>query len=81
MNISVRYFAQIRELTNKGGEDIDLPAGAKVHDLVESLHQRYAEIGALIEISRIAVNTDFSDAQSILHDGDEVAFIPPVSGG
>jgi molybdopterin converting factor subunit 1 len=77
----MRYFAQFRELTHKADETFDLPAAANVAALVQILQDKYEGIDRYITMSRIAVNQEFRDMQDTLADGDEVAFVPPVSGG
>jgi len=77
--VNLKYFAQLRELANKDGERIQTesctPAG-----LYEEIKQRY-QFPHKQKHLMVAVNDDFSTWDYILHDNDEVVFIPPVAGG
>ena len=77
--VRVRLFASYREAAGTGREEMAVPAGSRVSDLVQVLRNRFprfAPNGGLV-----AVNHEYVGETYTLHDGDEVAFIPPVSGG
>jgi molybdopterin synthase sulfur carrier subunit len=79
--VRVRYLARLRELTGTDTERLpDVPAGTTVATLYESLREAHP---ALPERSgvRAAVNLEFADWETEVGLDDEVAFIPPVSGG
>jgi molybdopterin converting factor subunit 1 len=79
--VRVRYLARLRELTGTDTENLpDVPAGTTVGALYESLREAHP---ALPERSgvRAAVNLEFADWETEVGVDDEVAFIPPVSGG
>jgi molybdopterin converting factor subunit 1 len=79
--VRVRYLARLRELAGTDTERFpDVPAGTTVAALYESLRQAHP---ALPERSgvRAAVNLEFADWDTEVGPNDEVAFIPPVSGG
>lgn len=84
MKITVRYFALLRERMGCDSEVLDLDeAGATVAALRGRLADRVPALadflrgGALL----VAVNRAYATAAAVLHDGDEVALFPPVSGG
>lgn len=81
MQVVVRYFAGHRDITSRAEEPIALEDGATVGALWEHLVARYPRLGGYSGRLLYAVNQDFSTLETELHDGDEVAFIPPVSGG
>jgi molybdopterin converting factor subunit 1 len=81
MRISVLYFAVFREKLGTDGEPLELPDGARVADAVAALAARHPAIAKLAGKFRIAVNADFVSEGTELHDGDELALIPPVAGG
>ncbi len=81
MLIRVRYFARLREITGVNDELIDLAAPADAASLYHELTTRYAALSGLRSHLRVARNLEFIDWEQALSDGDEVAFIPPVSGG
>ena len=79
MRIQVRYFASIREALGRREEAREVAEGASVADLWEQL---VAEQPRLREQRyRPAVNQEYVEPATALREGDEVAFIPPVSGG
>lgn len=83
MNITVRYFASIREAMGTGSEALDT-AATTVGALRQALMARSdAAAQALAEgkAVRMALNQDMCSADAPLKAGDEVAFFPPVTGG
>ena len=76
MNVAVRLFAGVRERAGTGRRELDLPDGATVSDVWAALALGDEPPGLLY-----AVNREYADAARALSDGDEVAVIPPVSGG
>ncbi len=80
MRVRVRLFASYREAAGVGWMDLELGGGATVRDAVAAVlkeHPLVAE-GRQVVIAR---NQEYVDADAALADGDEVALIPPVSGG
>ncbi len=83
MNITVKYFASIRELIGQGSELVDTRA-ATLQALRDELIGRggvYAEALARGNAVRVAMNQVMSAETAALVDGAEVAFFPPVTGG
>jgi molybdopterin converting factor subunit 1 len=77
--VRVRLFATYREAAGTARLETPLPTGARVSDLVDALAVRLPALRTapgLVAVNHTYVGPDFT-----LHDGDEVAFIPPVSGG
>jgi molybdopterin converting factor small subunit len=60
---------------------MDLPQGATVADVAANLAASDARLADLLARTRVAVAADFASPDTILRDGDEVAFLPPMSGG
>jgi len=81
MNITVRYFAGHRDITGKTVEQVELEPGATIAALWELMVTRYPRLSGYSGRLLYAVNQDFGTLATELHDGDEVAFVPPVSGG
>jgi molybdopterin synthase catalytic subunit len=81
MRITVRYFAGHRDITGRTEEQIELEAGATVGVLWEQLVGRYPALTGYSGKLLYAVNEEFSTLATKLKDGDDVAFVPPVSGG
>lgn len=83
MNITVRYFASIREAMGTGSETLDTSA-ATVGALREALMTRSEAAAAALahgKAVRMALNQDMCQGDAPLKPGDEVAFFPPVTGG
>ena len=80
MTILVKLFALGRELIGKNELKIQLQTGATVQDVLDQLGQDYQDFSRLSSFM-IAVNMEYSETSHVLQDGDEVAIIPPVSGG
>jgi molybdopterin converting factor subunit 1 len=81
MRARVLFFGMLKELVGRSAEDIDLPAGADLGSVFEryaALEPRLRKMGPSIVAAR---NQEFADLSTPLQDGDEVAFLPPVSGG
>ena len=81
MNITVRLFAVLRDKAGVAELRLAMPEGATVSDAVELVLQRHPEIGSFANRVAYAVNLVRVDRQTVLKDGDELALLPPVSGG
>lgn len=81
MKVNVRYFAIIRERVGAQQETFDLADGGTVDDLFAAIVEIHPDVAELKPILRFAVNQEFRSGSTRLSDGDEVVFIPPVSGG
>lgn len=80
--VRVRLFAVLRERAGSADLGLELPAGATVGDALVELERRPGLGDALARIEvALAVNREWADRSTVLHDGDELALIPPVSGG
>ncbi len=83
MNLTVRYFASIREAIGQGSETIHTQA-ITLADLRTELIARggaYAETLIPVRAVRMAINQELCDGTVVLTEGCEVAFFPPVTGG
>jgi molybdopterin converting factor subunit 1 len=81
MTVSVMLFAAARELAGAESFAVELTAGATVGDLRAELARRVPALAGLLAKSALAVNHDFAEDDRVLLPTDEVAIIPPVSGG
>jgi molybdopterin converting factor subunit 1 len=74
------FFAVYRDLIGADELEFELPEGSTVGALIEIVRTR-AGADRLPPSLVVAVNQDYAPIDTVLHDGDEVAFIPPVAGG
>jgi molybdopterin synthase sulfur carrier subunit len=81
MRIKLRFFASLRERLKRGEEVREVPPGATVRMVWELLKQENPELGAVEKAMSFAVAQEYVDKDHPLQDNDELAFIPPVSGG
>jgi molybdopterin synthase sulfur carrier subunit len=82
VRVTVRLFARLRDLVGSGELMRVLPGDrATVDDVWRSLVREFPAAGAYERSMSCAVNADYSRLSAPVADGDEVAFLPPVSGG
>ncbi len=81
MHVRVRYFAQLREIVGRADETLVFEPGTSARTLFFQIAEEHPRLRGLEPHLRVAVNHDFADWDTALAAGDEVAFIPPVSGG
>ncbi len=81
MHTNVKLFAILRERAGTGQIALSLPERATVADALRQLQERYPGLLLDAASTMIAVNMEYVAEDHSLKDGDEVALIPPVSGG
>ena len=81
MRVKVKLFAAPREALQRGEVEQELPAGTSVGGLMEQLALHYAALRPYVTSVKVAVNRRYARSADELHDGDEVALLPPVGGG
>ena len=81
MQITVKLFALMREKAGTDTVALDLPAGANLTQAVAALIRQYPVLEPYMANTRFSLHMDFVDADTSLAAGDELALIPPVSGG
>ena len=81
MRVTVRLFARLRDITGAAELARELPAGATIGDLWRQLAGEFPDLAVYERSISSAVNADYARMDTQLNDGDEVAFLPPVSGG
>ena len=81
MQIVVRLFATYREITGAKELKVRLSDGATLRALLDSLYAKHPRLKGYEETMILAVNHEFAEPSARLRDGDEIALMPPVSGG
>lgn len=79
MQVRVLYFGVLRERFGKGGESAEFVDGVTVADVLNVYRERGPAFAW--DSIAVAVNREYARADTVLQDGDEVALLPPVSGG
>ncbi|HWE61606.1 MAG TPA: molybdenum cofactor biosynthesis protein MoaE [Chloroflexota bacterium] len=81
MRIHVRYFAYYREQLGRGEEWAEVEEGTDVAALWRRCTADHPRLTGVWDATAVAVNGIYAGRDAVLHEGDEVAFLPPVSGG
>ncbi|MBI2834872.1 MAG: MoaD/ThiS family protein [Acidobacteria bacterium] len=81
MRVTVRLFARLRDIAGAGEVHRELPPGATIRTLWDGLVTDHPALGPFGASLSSAVNAEYARMDRSLSDGDEVAFLPPVSGG
>jgi molybdopterin synthase catalytic subunit len=81
MQVTVKLFGSIREAAGAEELAVVVPEGSTVTDLRQLLARDHPSFEEMADRLRISVNYEFVQAETVLSEGDEVAFLPPVSGG
>lgn len=80
MQVRVLFFGMLKDLAGKASEDLSLPEGATVGDLLTHYAQD-ARLKGLLGSIAVALNQEYAVAGATLRDRDEIGLLPPVSGG
>lgn len=81
MRVHVLFFGQLKEIIGVSEEDAELSEGARVEDLFERYGRRFPKLAEFRPSIAASVNQEYAGWRDPLSSGDEVAFLPPVSGG
>jgi molybdopterin synthase catalytic subunit/molybdopterin converting factor small subunit len=81
MQVRVVYLGMLREIAGSANEVVALAENSRLSDLFAQLQRRVPKLGDFRGSIALAINYEYSAGETLLHDNDEVALIPPVSGG
>jgi molybdopterin synthase catalytic subunit/molybdopterin converting factor small subunit len=81
MHVRVRYFAMQRQLLGRREESLELPGESSIEAAWGAITALHPELAPGFGSLRFARNGDYAGTEELLHDGDELAIIPPVAGG
>ena len=81
MEISVKFMSQLRTLAGTEGATVELPDGATVADLRDSLRGLFPDIFPLVQHAMIMINHKIVAPDAVLRDGDQVMFLQLMGGG
>lgn len=81
ITVRVKFFAAPREALETDEMGLKIPAGSTVEDLIDLLTEEHPVLDSYTRFLSVAVNRAYVGMQTELHDGDEIACLPPVGGG
>jgi molybdopterin converting factor subunit 1 len=81
MRVRVLYFGVLKEVLGLEREEVDVAEDCSVAELLRLIADRSRSLPGVWTSLAVAVNQEYVSASALLHDGDEVALLPPVSGG
>jgi sulfur-carrier protein len=81
MRLTVLFFGRLKDAIGHGQESMEIPPDSRIEDLFAHCVARYPELAAHRKAVAASRNREFAAWTTPLQPGDEVAFLPPVSGG
>jgi molybdopterin converting factor subunit 1 len=81
MRVTVRLFARLRDIAGAAELVRDVPPGATIGSVWRDLAREFPDLASYERTISSAVNADYARMDRAIGDGDEIAFLPPVSGG
>lgn len=81
MQVRVFFFGILKDLAGQGVDSLDLPEHAVLGDVLTHYETRIPSLRTLSSSLAMSINQEYAEAESELHAGDEIALLPPVSGG
>ena len=81
MRVQVLFFGMLRELIGRSSEEIDLPDGTRLETVFDRYASRFPRLREMKSSIVLARNHEFASGDVVLSQGDEIALMPPVSGG
>lgn len=81
MKIHLRFFASLRDQLGTAEREMEIGSPQQAREIFCSLFDDRSLADRLIRFTRFAVNCEYVPPEALVHEGDELAFIPPVSGG
>ena len=81
MRVTVRLFARLRDITGSAEMAREIAPGATIGTLWRQLVSEFPDLAGYERSISSALNADYARMDWPVHDGDEIAFLPPVSGG
>jgi len=81
--VTVKYFANLKQMAGKDEDQFDINEGTTLEQLSELIGQNVPQLGAMVREKKvmISLNYDVVPLNTVVKDGDEIALLPPFSGG
>lgn len=81
MQVRLLFFAVLRDIAGTDERELAVADGTTARDVWQALRSEYAKLTDYSQPPMIAINESYAAPETVLRDGDELAFIPPVAGG
>ena len=81
MKVRLLFFAVLRDIAGADARELVLAEGTTARDVWQSLRGELPKLADYVQPPMIAVNETYAEPETVLREGDELAFIPPVAGG
>ena len=81
MKVKVLFFASLKDISGESAIELELEENATVNLVKIKITLMYPKLEPLLKYVRIAINQEFANAETVINNGDELAILPPVSGG
>jgi molybdopterin synthase catalytic subunit len=81
MQVRILFFGVLKEVAGRGSDTLELPGVATLRDVFTRYEEQLPQLRTLSKSIAMSINREFATLDSKLEDGDEIAFLPPVSGG
>jgi MoaE-MoaD fusion protein len=81
MQVRVLFFGMLKDVVGRASEHCEFPPGANLRSVFDGFAARHPRLRELAPSIVMARNQEFAEPSAVLEEGDEVAFLPPVSGG
>jgi molybdopterin converting factor subunit 1 len=81
MRVRVLFFGMVKELAGKSEDELNLQNGASVRDVLQHYEAQFPQLKKLHSSLALAVNQQYASPGTVLNPDDEIAILPPVSGG
>ena len=81
MTIMLKFYGQLRDITQKEKEQIQVDKGSTIEDLVGVITTRFPNLEPHLKTVSFAVDNEYARTETVLREGNEVALLPPISGG
>ncbi len=81
--VTVKYFANLKQMAGKDEDQFDVSEGTTLEQLSEMIGQSVPQLGKMVREKKvmISLNYDMVPLDTVVKDGDEIALLPPFSGG
>lgn len=81
ITITLKLFAVYQETLGLPEKQLELPAGSSAGDVLNRVIEAHPQLAQWQDLTRFGLNLQFVESTALLHSGDELVLIPPVSGG